>query len=134
MNTEKRRNFKNALQIGITCIGAYLVSYYMRNLLSVTSPEMLKTNLFTTKGCITMKIAIAGTGYVGLVTGVCLAEVGNKALCVDVDESKIEKMEAGISPIYEADLEINIASDGTVKVNAENFVFKRPFVPVPEKK
>lgn len=47
MNTEKRRNFKNALQIGITCIGAYLVSYYMRNLLSVTSPEMLKTNLFT---------------------------------------------------------------------------------------
>ena len=52
-----------------------------------------------------MKIAIAGTGYVGLVTGVCLAEVGNTALCVDVDESKIEKMKAGISPIYEAGLE-----------------------------
>lgn len=52
-----------------------------------------------------MKIAIAGTGYVGLVTGVCLAEVGNTALCVDIDENKIEKMKAGISPIYEAELE-----------------------------
>ena len=52
-----------------------------------------------------MKIAIAGTGYVGLVTGVCLAEVGNTALCVDIDEGKIDKMKAGISPIYEADLE-----------------------------
>ena len=52
-----------------------------------------------------MKIAIAGTGYVGLVTGVCLAEVGNKALCVDIDEKKIESMKAGISPIYEAGLE-----------------------------
>jgi len=52
-----------------------------------------------------MKIAIAGTGYVGLVTGVCLAEVGNKALCVDIDQSKVEKMKASISPIYEADLE-----------------------------
>jgi len=52
-----------------------------------------------------VKIAIAGTGYVGLVTGVCLAEVGNEALCVDIDQSKVEKMKAGISPIFEADLE-----------------------------
>ena len=52
-----------------------------------------------------MKIAIAGTGYVGLVTGVCLAEVGNTALCVDIDEKKIVQMKAGISPIYEAGLE-----------------------------
>lgn len=53
-----------------------------------------------------MKIAIAGTGYVGLVTGVCLAEVGNENIvCVDVDENKIENMKKGHSPIYEKDLE-----------------------------
>ncbi|QVK17115.1 UDP-glucose/GDP-mannose dehydrogenase family protein [Mycoplasmatota bacterium] len=52
-----------------------------------------------------MKIAVAGTGYVGLVTGVCLAEVGHLVTCVDIDESKIERMQAGISPIYEEGLE-----------------------------
>ncbi|UZQ85774.1 UDP-glucose/GDP-mannose dehydrogenase family protein [Thermoclostridium stercorarium] len=51
------------------------------------------------------KITIAGTGYVGLVTGVCLAEVGHKVTCVDVDEEKVNLMKKGISPIYEADLE-----------------------------
>ncbi|MFF2857855.1 UDP-glucose dehydrogenase family protein [Peribacillus sp. NPDC058002] len=52
-----------------------------------------------------MKISVAGTGYVGLVTGVCLAEQGHSVTCVDVDERKISLMEAGISPIYEKDLE-----------------------------
>lgn len=53
-----------------------------------------------------MKIAIAGTGYVGLVTGVCLAEVNSgKITCVDIDEQKVSKIKQGISPIYEADLE-----------------------------
>ncbi len=53
-----------------------------------------------------MKIAIAGTGYVGLVTGVCLAEVGHKnVVCVDVDESKVKLMQSGKSPIYEDGLE-----------------------------
>lgn len=52
-----------------------------------------------------MKITVAGTGYVGLVTGVCLAEVGHEVICVDVDEKKVKLMESGISPIYEEGLE-----------------------------
>lgn len=52
-----------------------------------------------------MKIAVAGTGYVGLVTGVCLAEVGHTVTCVDIDEDKVKLMESGVSPIYEEGLE-----------------------------
>lgn len=52
-----------------------------------------------------MNIAIAGTGYVGLVTGVCLAEHGHHVVCVDTDESKIAAMQQGIPPIYEPGLE-----------------------------
>ena len=52
-----------------------------------------------------MKIAIAGTGYVGLVTAVCLAHHGHDVTCVDVDENKIALMQSGKSPIYELDLE-----------------------------
>ncbi|PGQ81617.1 UDP-glucose dehydrogenase family protein [Priestia megaterium] len=52
-----------------------------------------------------MKIAVAGTGYVGLVTGVCLAEYGHSITCVDIDNKKIALMESGISPIYEPGLE-----------------------------
>jgi UDPglucose 6-dehydrogenase len=51
------------------------------------------------------KIAVAGTGYVGLVAGVCFAEVGHQVNCVDIDETKVELMKSGVSPIYEADLE-----------------------------
>lgn len=52
-----------------------------------------------------MKIAVAGTGYVGLVTGVALAHIGHHVTCVDIDEIKIKKMQEGISPIYEEGLE-----------------------------
>ena len=52
-----------------------------------------------------MKIAVAGTGYVGLVTGVCLAEHGHDVICVDVDEAKVEMMKNGHCPIYEDGLE-----------------------------
>lgn len=51
-----------------------------------------------------MKIAVAGTGYVGLVTGVCLAEHGHLVTCVDVDEAKVALMQQGVSPIYEEGL------------------------------
>lgn len=52
-----------------------------------------------------MKLTIVGTGYVGLVTGTCLAQMGNDVLCVDTDESKVKKLESGIVPIYEPGLE-----------------------------
>ena len=52
-----------------------------------------------------MNIAIVGTGYVGLVTGTCLADFGNHVICVDIDEKKVEMMREGHVPIYEPGLE-----------------------------
>lgn len=52
-----------------------------------------------------MNIAVIGTGYVGLVSGTCLAEVGNNVICVDIDEKKVAMMKKGIVPIYEPNLE-----------------------------
>jgi UDPglucose 6-dehydrogenase len=52
-----------------------------------------------------IKVSVIGTGYVGLVSGVCLAEVGHQVLCVDVDQSKVDRINAGDPPIYEVGLE-----------------------------
>jgi len=53
-----------------------------------------------------VKIAVIGTGYVGLVTGTCLAETGNEVICVDIDETKVTKMRNGEVPIYEPHLDV----------------------------
>ena len=64
-----------------------------------------------------MKIAVAGTGYVGLVTGVCLASKGHVVTCVDVDERKLDMLKAGQIPIYEPGLE------DLLKENRDHMVF-----------
>jgi len=64
-----------------------------------------------------MKIAVAGSGYVGLVTAVCMAEKGHQVSCVDIDENKINTLKKGISPIYEEDIE------KFMKANAERLIY-----------
>src|SRR5262245_6726424 len=56
-----------------------------------------------------MRVAVVGTGYVGLVTGACLAHLGHHVACIDVDESKIRMLRAGRVPIYEPGLDGMVA-------------------------
>src|SRR5512145_2022279 len=60
-----------------------------------------------------MRVTIFGSGYVGLVTGACLAEAGNHVLCVDVDQAKVEGLKRGVVPIHEPGL------DSLIKRGAE---------------
>ncbi len=60
-----------------------------------------------------MRVAIFGTGYVGLVTGTCLAEVGHDVVCVDIDQAKVDGLERGIIPIYEPGLEPLVKANHT---------------------
>ncbi len=65
-------------------------------------------------------IAVIGSGYVGLVTGTCLAELGNSVICVDNNAEKIEALRAGKMPIYEPGLEALLkrnASDGAAEIH-----------------
>ena len=59
-----------------------------------------------------MKVTVFGSGYVGLVTGACLAEVGNDVVCVDIDQHKIDRLNRGEVPIHEPGL------DGLIERNA----------------
>lgn len=65
-----------------------------------------------------MKISVFGTGYVGLVTGACLADVGHEVICVDIDQGKIDRLKNGIIPIYEPGLDAVVKRcylDGTLR-------------------
>ena len=81
-----------------------------------------------------MKITIIGTGYVGLVTGTCFAEMGNKVTCIDIDKVKIAKLQKGIIPIYERGLQkmvtqnlahgnLFFATNATKSINKSKLVF-----------
>src|SRR5687768_15386469 len=76
-----------------------------------------------------MKIAVIGTGYVGLVTGTCFAETGNEVTCVDVDERKIRALQQGEIPIYEpglAEMVANNAEDGRLRFTTDLASAVRP--------
>ena len=62
-----------------------------------------------------LRITVVGTGYVGLVTGTCFAELGNHVTCVDIDQEKLKKLEEGIIPIYEPGLEPMVISNFNAK-------------------
>ena len=81
-----------------------------------------------------MKLCMIGTGYVGLVSGTCFADIGNQVYCVDKDLSKINSLNSGISPIYEPGLDelikknflskrLIFTSDLKKAINASDMIF-----------
>jgi UDPglucose 6-dehydrogenase len=81
-----------------------------------------------------MKVAIVGSGYVGLVAGACLAEVGNDVVCADIDEAKVARLNEGEIPIYEPGLEpliernlaagrLSFTTDVAAAVRASHVIF-----------
>ncbi len=67
-----------------------------------------------------MRVSVMGTGYVGLVTGTCFAEKGHQVICVDIDKEKVDKINKGISPIHERDLEELLSKNIGVNLQATN--------------
>ena len=65
-----------------------------------------------------MRVSIVGAGYVGLVTGACLAEQGHDVVCADLDQTKVDRITAGATPIYEPGLEELLARNAGVKLRA----------------
>ena len=74
------------------------------------------------------EICVVGTGYVGLTTGVCFANLGRKTLCLDIDQAKIMQLNSGVSPIYEEDLE-EMLHQGLAK---GNLAFAHKYQDIPE--
>ena len=76
----------------------------------IATAKRKSENSNTTHQGYLMKIAVIGTGYVGIVAGACWANVGHKVTCVDIDAAKIAMLSKGISPIFEPDLEDRITA------------------------
>jgi len=72
----------------------------------LSQSDLSRAEPYKIENSVDMKIAVIGTGYVGLVSGTCFAETGNEVVCVDIDETKVTKMRNGEVPIYEPGLEV----------------------------
>ena len=73
-----------------------------------------------------MRVTVFGSGYVGLVTGVCLAEAGNHVLCVDIDPAKVDRLKQGSVPIYEPGLDDVLHGADALAIVTEEKEFRSP--------